>query len=249
MRSNSELVKLLKSGRPKVYKKDLREKYGAGKGTILAQTLKEPKLLEDYRYDKRSRPPGPLSHLDLADPTIGGELPDWDSLLRDVVKLSTGHAAASDFEKAIKAILSSLFYPSLVHPIEQREIHEGRKRIDITYTNLGNVGFFGWLSKHYPAANIFVECKNYGKEVGNPELDQIAGRFSPSRGQVGVLVCRQFENKDHFMKRCRDTAQDQRGYVIALDDADLAELAHARKRNERSVEFRLLKERFDMLVM
>lgn len=62
------------------------------------------------------------------------------------------------------------------------------------------------------------ECKNYGSDVADPELDQISGRFSPSRGRLGFLCCRGFENRDRFVQRCRDTFKDDRGLGIPLDD-------------------------------
>ncbi|MEF3083659.1 hypothetical protein V3391_15690 [Luteimonas sp. SMYT11W] len=73
-----------------------------------------------------------------------------------------------------------------------------------------------------------LNAKNYGKEIGNPEVDQLAGRFSPSRGKLGILVVRSVENKALLLKRCKDTANDQRGFILVLDDADLAELIKQR---------------------
>ena len=109
-------------------------------------------------------------------------------------------------------------------------------------------GFFKWVATHYPAAHVFVECKNYGKEVGNPELDQLSSRFSPSRGQVGLLVCRSFQNKPLFTKRCIDTAKDSRGFIIALDDDDLALLADTRRDEPLYSDWKLLHDRFRVLV-
>jgi hypothetical protein len=34
------------------------------------------------------------------------------------------------------------------------------------------------------------------------------------------LTCRSFDNKALFVKRCRDTAIDGRGYILAVDDDD-----------------------------
>src|ERR1700722_10084122 len=99
-------------------------------------------------------------------------------------------------------------YPPLTSPISQHPIHEGRKRIDITYTNMATAGFFKWLAAHYPSAQIFVECKNCTRDLKNPELDQLSSRFSPSRGQVGLLACRSLEDKELFERRCRDTRID-----------------------------------------
>ncbi len=106
-------------------------------------------------------------------------------------------------------------------------------------------GFFKWLATHYPSAYVQVECKNYGKEIGNPELDQIAGRFSPGRGQFGMLVCRSVQNRNKLTDSCRDTAKDQRGYILILDDADIVALVTAaRDRTDLRHEFTFLRDRF-----
>lgn len=72
---------------------------------------------------------------------------------------------------------------------------------------------------------MFVECKNYGTELGNPELDQMIGRLSDQRGTFGVIVCRRLADRETFEQRCRDTAADGRGFIIVLTDDDLAPLA------------------------
>lgn len=248
LKAGSALVTMLKKG-PKVHKTDLIEKFGDDKQAVIDQTLKHPEVLDEYRREIGRRPFLSLSHEDLED--VEGDKPtDWDSLLNAVVSLGTGNAHASDYEKAIESLLTALFYPDLVHPVYQHEIHEGRKRIDIKYTNMGNAGFFAWLSKHYTAPQVFVECKNYRGEVANPELDQLSGRFGRSRGNFGILVARQFDNKARFLQRCRDTALDDRGYIIALDDDDLRALVEARKESDEAAyrDFALLQQRFEHLI-
>jgi len=79
-------------------------------------------------------------------------------------------------------------------------------------------------------------------------LDQLAGRFSPGRGQVGLLVCRSVENKNAMNKRCIDTAKDGRGYIIVLDDKDLKNMVKAFQANTGDQNFTLLKERFEKLI-
>ena len=248
LKAGSALVKMLKKG-PKVHKTDLIEKFGGDKKAVIDQTLKYPSVLDKYREEVGKRPFLPLSHEDIQN-VEGEAATDWDKLLRNVTSLDTGREHAGAFENAIEALLTALFYPDLVHPIYQPEIHQGRKRIDIKYTNMGGAGFFEWLSKHYTAPQVFIECKNYGGEVANPELDQLSGRFGRSRGNFGILVCRRFDKKAHFEQRCRDTALDDRGYIIVLDDADLTSLVEARKAEEETAfrEFPLLRKRFDTLI-
>ena len=56
-----------------------------------------------------------------------------------------------------------------------------------------------------------------------------------NRGKVGFLCCREFENRDLFIQRCRDTFGDDRGLVLPLDDPTvlhyLDRIAHG-NRNE-----------------
>ena len=247
LRANSGLVQLLKDGRRRVTKISLVEKYGSGKQAIVRETIKHPEVLERYKKAKREKEHLPLTHEDIAG-IEGLPTPDWDALFEAVVSLPPGNDASSAYEKTVEALLSALFYSDLTNPRVQYKIHEGRKRIDITYTNMGTAGFFKWLSAHYPAAQVFVECKNYGKDVGNPELDQLGGRFSPSRGKFGLLVCRQFQDKARFLRGCRDTAHDDRGFIVPLDDDDLRALVRLRKENPQFASWPLLHERFDNLI-
>jgi hypothetical protein len=243
---NSDLVHVLKDGTRRVYKKDLIKRYGFSKKTIVDQSLRHPQVLNQYRTVKEQATP-PLTHDEIAGAS-GTPAPDWDKLLKAVTDLPTGKDHADAYEKAIEGLLTALFYPSLTYPRRQTQIHGGRKRIDITYTNMGNQDFFSWVSQHYTAPYIFVECKNYTNQVGNPELDQLSSRFGPSRGEVGLLVCRKIEDRQKLAESCRDTALDRRGYIIPLDDADLGELVKAAKVGPLVPnDFRLLRDRFDCI--
>ena len=227
---NSSLVQILNNGSRRVTKKALREKYGADKLTIERETIKHPQGLDQFKKDA-IRTSRPMSHFQFAE--IGNSpTPKFDQLISDLKNIPPGKAHASRYEVAVEKLLSVLLYPSLTSPTKQHEIHQGRKRIDITYVNSAYDGFFKWLSLHYSSAHIFVECKNYGQEVENPEIDQLAGRFSPSRGQVGLLICRSLKNGPLLERRCIDTAHDNRGYIIHLTDEDLITLINEYKNSD-----------------
>ncbi|MFI8868860.1 hypothetical protein ACIGNW_18315 [Streptomyces sp. NPDC053707] len=208
----------------RVTKKQIAEKYGSKKPDVTRETLKRPSVYEHYRELKRKVAPQPLSHRELS-VTSDTPMPDYEHLLEAVLAVPPGKSDATRYHDAVESLLTAIFYPSLSMSDKETEIHDGRKRIDISYTNTARDGFFRYLTRHrIPSRYVYVECKNYGKDVTNPELDQLSSRFSDWRGQFGILTCRSFKDKDHFLRRCRDTARDGRGYVIALDDEDLKRL-------------------------
>jgi hypothetical protein len=175
--SGSELVQVIKTGprkgQPKVLKKDIEEKYGSGKPMIVEKSIEYPHLLEKFRKDHKE-PSHPLNHEQIAE-AENTDGPNWDKLLDNVIKTPVGREGAEAYEKAIESLFSALFYPVLVNPVFQNEIHQGRKRIDITYTNMALGGFFLWLSRHVASPYIHFECKNYvSMRCRPPRGDQLA---------------------------------------------------------------------------
>ncbi|WP_341365467.1 hypothetical protein [Yoonia sp. BS5-3] len=252
--AGSALVRTLKTGKNKgtrkVFIKDLQKKYGKEKKVVsIRETLKNPSLLMKYKVEN-SEPTPPLTHAQLAD-SQGTARPDWDKMLHAVLDLDVGKKKAYQYEDAIFDLTNALFYPSLTDPEKQTPLHEGLKRVDITYYNYANEGFFSWLGKHYSAPMIFLECKNYGSEIGNPEIDQIAMRFSAKRGQFGIVFCRNVEKQDRLLERCKAAANDGHGYVVVIDDARLVELVDEVK-SEGALfrgQYTVLKDEFGKLIL
>lgn len=210
--ANSSLVTLLKDGRERVYKRDLEEKYGTGKSAIVRLTREYPDMLEEYRANKRNYFRPAMDDVTLAAATGSPETP-WDELLAAVTGLPPGRDTATAYHRACERLFSALFYPSLSTPVIEREINTGRKRIDISYSNISEGGFFRFVALNYGAAYVPVECKNYAQDIANPELDQMAGRLAPNRGHFGIIVCRQITDRPLFTQRCRDTALEDKGFI------------------------------------
>ncbi|NLU79097.1 hypothetical protein HCA58_12060 [Micromonospora sp. HNM0581] len=224
------LVKLVR-GRPTVTKKDVDAKYkeqfgvgrdnpGVEKRINSAVSADNPDILPSYKEQKAANPSRILEDHEIAE-AVGGDVSEAENLLARVIEVEPGSKQADLYERRIQDLFTAIFYPHLVHPKRQHPLHDGRKRLDLTYTNAARHGFFQWLSMHYPSANIMIECKNYNRPIDNPALDQLQGRFSPSRGTVGLLVYRGYTDKEKTWKSCLDTAHDRRGYIIPLDDDDL----------------------------
>jgi hypothetical protein len=241
IRRGSALVHTIKSsGRKKVLKKDLEAKYQFSKDFLARFAEATPDVLQKYKDFYRNLPGGlgSLTDADILDrfneyfdPTAFA----W-ALMEQLRGIEPGPDAATAYHRFMIGVLEFLFYPNLIYPQLEAEIHEGRKRIDILYTNASRSGVFERVQKLPQTRSHFVpvECKNYTRELANPELDQIAGRFSNERGWFGLVCCRRLEDKDRFIIRCQDTAKDGRGTIIPLDDADILQMLDLIGQNRRT---------------
>jgi hypothetical protein len=221
LRLNSALVKKRNNGVKFVTKKSLKEKYPLSKEFLADFSQRHPEVLAEFKKETNTNA---LSNVEL---NPGVDLRSLaNHLTRELQAISPGSENATKYHRLITGILELLFYPDLIYPTLEVEIHEGRKRIDITFDNASVEGVFFRLSNNMrlPSQHIMVECKNYSSDPANPELDQLAGRFSPNRGRVGLLLCRTFTDLDRFIKRCNDTYRDDRGLIIPLSDDDVIKL-------------------------
>ena len=160
-----------------------------------------------------------------------------------------GSENATDYHRTIVGVLEILFYPFLCNPVIEHEIHEGGKRIDILFDNCAESGFFFRLCNTHsiPSRFIIVECKNYARDIVNPEIDQIGGRFSPNRGQMGIIACRSVDNMQLLINRCSDTYKDSRGLIIPMIDEDFYELLQYKAQgNEQAIDD-FVQKRFHMI--
>ena len=237
------LVRVLRNGERRVTKKAVKERHPFVKDDLADFVRAHPEVLESYKTLKGAQ--GPLDQEDFEQ---GFDERAFAAALRgQLSNIAEGNPAASQYHSFAMSVCTFLFYPSLICPVKEHEIHEGRKRIDIKYTNAAERGFFQRMlaSAQTRAISVFVECKNYCKELNNPELDQLSGRFGHQRGFFGMILCRRMDNRARIIQRCRDTANDNRGYMIVLEDQDLVTLLQFIEQNRRSEIDRFLQQRFD----
>lgn len=260
--ANSSLVEVLKNGKRRVTKISIKQKerlvrqpnasdntpVRAAKDLNLEVTLSKPRLLDDYRQENPHALP-PLTHDELSE-TTNTPPPNWDELLQKVLNIPPGLPDATRYHLAVEELLTALFYPALDFMKHEYKLNQGRKRVDITYTNIARDGFFDWINRvvNAPAHEVYVECKNYAKDVGNPELDQMIGRFSNNRSRVGLMLYRSTSNKESVEESCRDTALAGSGFILAINDDELIQLVNERKHTPDSIDFRFLREKYSRLV-
>lgn len=246
LRANSSLVQVIKE-RKVVYKKDVREAAPKSK-LMIAETVKaHPELLEMYK--KIARRHSALTNFkdDENAPTVTGVCATLAGLYKNV---PAGAKHADDYHNLVTGSLTALFYPDLILPRKEWEIHGGRKRIDLVFTNAADGGFFAHRRDDalVNANMVIVECKNYSSDIANPELDQLAGRFDRNRGKFGILTCRSLDNADLVTERCRDMAVRQMGYVVVLTDTDIVEMLTAKSQLQEERIHALLHQKYRDLV-
>jgi hypothetical protein len=249
---SSELVRVLKDKTVRVRLKALDDRLGTTKPAIVENTQKYPQALGEYKNKVASEPNSPISDLDMH-LAIDTPLAEVRAMLEKIKAIAPGDGGATLYHHSAAELLTALFDTSLGNQRIEEDLHSGLKRVDVLYDNVASEGFFRWVSLHYPAALVVVECKNYSREIANPEFDQLGMRFAPDRGQVGILMCREVQNRDRALARAKSIASDRHGWVLVLDDGDLETMvteyeAHHAAFAAGPVEYAVLKAQFDALI-
>ena len=227
IKNNTSLVQRYtnKNGKTRIWvtkksirKKEMEDGKKIDKEWIANFAQKNPKIFNDFNEQMRKvKVQGELN-------TEGINKIEIAKFLKAKLKeVGVGAKNASKYHDLIIGILEFLFYPNLANPRKETPIHERRKRIDITFENSAEEGFFYSLPTIYqiPSSMIMIECKNYKEDIGNPEVDQLAGRFSVNRGKFGMLLFRNINDEKLLMNRCKDICTDKFEVIIPLMDSDL----------------------------
>lgn len=246
LNAGQALVQVLMNGRRRVTKKDVKERHPPIKDHLADFARQHPDVLDQYKQLA-----GAKGVLDDEELYAGFDEQNYALRLKDELRaIDKGADAATTYHKFCTGVLTFIFYPELVNPRKERELNQGRKRIDICFQNAAEGGFFqtALQSPQMRAIEIPFECKNYSKEAANPEIDQLAGRFSHTRGFLGFLCCRSLDNRNRMIERCRYAAAHQDHYMIVLVDDDLLGWLDLIATGERSLIDRDLRRRHAELV-
>lgn len=215
----------LKSGKVNQYvtKNDIKE-YEAPYSKEFLRDFSErhPDIMTNFRK-KTSSTVKPIENQQLEEINLNELI---DHLINELNSIEAGYERAHEFHKLIVGILELIFFPNLTNPVKEREINQGRKRIDITFDNSAKDGFFHKLHdvNKITSRYIFNECKNYSQDPANPEIDQLSGRFSANTGNFGFLVCRKITNKKLTVERTRDLYKQKNEVVLVLEDREIIEI-------------------------
>ncbi len=247
LNNGSRLAKVFKTGKRKgqkyVTKKSVQELHPFIKDDLATFVKKHPEVLEIYKQIKGAK--GPLDNQDFDenfDEAIFAQ-----ALSTRLSLIPKGDASANEYHNIMLGICTFLFYPHLIRPIKEGGLHQGRKRIDIRFTNAAQEGFFFRMlqSNQARALSVAIECKNYTSDIANPEFDQLTSRFGHQRGFFGIIACRDLKNRTRIISACRDAVNDGRGFMIVLEDSDFLQMLNFINSNQRLNIDRFLQTRFD----
>jgi hypothetical protein len=215
----------LKNGSIKrwVTKKSIAEHESPGDKEYLAEfTERHVEVFADFKA-RAAREEHSLGNDEFTSASLEDVVRHLDTSLTSI-PAGIDHATA--YHRLVLGILELCFYPALIAPRMEAPLHDGRKRTDITFDNAASDGFFYRLHSVHkiPSAYIMIECKNYSRDVKNPELDQLAGRFGVNRGEFGLLISRTADDFDTLIQRCADAYKDRRGLIVPVQDSDLHDM-------------------------
>jgi len=245
--AGDSLATILRNGKVVVRIADLKEKYPLNVDFLYKFSKEHPKILEKYKDELRR------TAINRGKAQLETKRKILNSMERREImnSIQVGQNDASSFHKIAYDNLIHIFGDRLSNPNMEVAINQGRKRIDILFNNTDKNGFFNSLNTihHLKCPKIIVECKNYGKEIGNPEIDQINGRLNSKRGRFGIIVCRAIDNKPKLIERCKDLMNDNGNYIIALDDNDIVHLLELKDKNDERAIDNFLEGKIDELIM
>ncbi len=137
LRIRSALIQARSNGIEFVTKKDLKERDPQSKDFLRRFTERHPEILQQFKDETVL---DSLSDKEIRDINI--RLVS-QKLIHELKSCPPGSDAANTFHNLVKGILEIIFYPHLMNPIKEREINQGRKRIDIVFQNASKTGIFG----------------------------------------------------------------------------------------------------------
>lgn len=143
LRAGSALVQTLKNGQKKVLLGELDAKLGTTKRDTTGHSLEYPEAIVKYREATRRRPNPPMSDDEFEEVT-GTPAVNCRELLKQMQAIPAGGGTyATLYHHTAAALLSAIFQTSLGNCRLEQPIQNGMKRLDITYDNIAENGFFG----------------------------------------------------------------------------------------------------------
>ncbi len=146
-------------------------------------------------------------------------------------QIQHGTKDAEVYHRFVSYALSRIFRGQLRNMKMKKDIRKGTGIIDTLFLNSADKGFFHNIkSSQYDCTHPIVEVKNIEGDPENNEINQLYSRFSPQRGNFGLLICRKIDDPESVLERCASKAHT--GAMLVLCDDDIRRLMEYRRDGE-----------------
>lgn len=160
--------------------------------------------------------------LELSTRFIEPSQPRSRELIEKLSECSPGRENWRKFEVVCKEILTFLFVPTLLEPLEQLETESGLQVRDlILHIPCDVSGFWNLIQSKYDALAIIVECKNYSNPIeGNNVV--ISSKYLGERrlGRFGIVISR-FPPAESAIKERKRLWLEEGKLILFLEDEDI----------------------------
>ncbi len=141
------------------------------------------------------------------------------------IKLGKDAPNPNLFKRLTAGMMQYIFYSQLYNMTLEESQDEGAGFVDCTLQAKMSEGFFRDVDTvhHIKCPVVFIEAKNYAKDINDGCYLQLAGRFDKDRGgQFGFLVCRDKGDEAAVVADCKRYLKF--GYILVLDDTDMLKM-------------------------
>lgn len=153
--------------------------------------------------------------------------------LSAIQNLATGKEGGADrkYEELVGQLMPSLLYPKLDFAQEQARTESGVSIRDLVFYNTASTPFLADIHKQYGSQQITMELKNVAA-IEREHIDQLNRYLAEELGRFGIFVTRNPLKKAE-MKRTIDLWSGQRKAIVALTDADIAQMVELFESKQR----------------
>ena len=199
--------------------KETPKESSPSKSDVVAVTRFEVERIDKYisqKEDAAADAQPSLSYLSDDDACAEAE-----ELKRKLAAILPGRAQASDYQRAVLAVLNYLFNPELIDGEMEVRTIDGTERRDIVFTNDSDKSFWSYIRAEHSSIFLMFETKNM-EEVEAPALNQTATYLGDRLGRLGFIVTRNALGEAQIKKGFSIYNDSHpRKVILTLSDADL----------------------------
>jgi len=146
--------------------------------------------------------------------------------------IPTGLSHAEEYQRVVSHALARIFRGDLRNMEIKPPMDGGRQIPDAVFTNSAEKGFFKDLMQKVECSHPMVEAKNTSNDPNSDEINQLNGRFNHMHGHFGILACRNVEDVEAVLERCKGKLPEN--YILVLTDDDIIELLELSREGNKS---------------